>query len=155
MEFKKRRSEASDGVKDEEYIKIQIKSHKNRFAKGYPFMTTEMFGRYGHGTDVVMEILQLAVMQGIINKGAGGRYSYTTDEGEELKWHGNKKLLDFVSENDWFADEIRKKILSDANSLGIKAISDEEVKAIQEEETKLNEEMAQDLNDELELEENA
>lgn len=155
IEFKKRKSEAADGVKDDEYIKIQIKSHKNRFAKGYPFLTSEMFGRYGHGTDVVMEILQLAVAQDIINKGAGGRYSYVTDEGEELKWHGNKKLLDFVSENDWFADEIKGKILNDQESMGISTMSEDEVKAIQDAEAAINAEMSEHLDGEEDLEADA
>lgn len=153
IEFKKRKTEAADGVKEEEYIKIQIKAHKNRFAKGNPFKTTEMFGRYGHGTDVVMEILQLSVDQGIITKGAGGRYSYITDGGEELKWHGNKKLLDFVSENEWFADEIRGKILaSDDASIGIQSLSADEISAIEAEDLKAQEEMSSILQEENEEE---
>ena len=152
IEFKKRKTEASDGVKEEEYIKIQVKAHKNRFAKGNPFKTTEMFGRYGHGTDVVMEILQLAVEQGIINKGSGGRYSYITNGGEELKWHGNKKLLDFVSENEWFADEVKAKIENSDSAIGVDALSSDEISAIEMEEAKLKAEMAE-LDTEGELDE--
>lgn len=112
-----------------------------------------MFGRYGHGTDTVMEILQLAVDQEIINKGAGGRYSYITDAGEELKWHGNKKLLEFVSENDWFADEVRAKILADDDKMGIKSLSQEEISAIEEEQRKAQEEISDIIDEESNEEE--
>lgn len=144
VEFKKVRTEAADGVKAEEYMKIKIKIHKNRFAKGNPFVETMIFGRYGVGTDVTMEILELACDPdvAIIEKGAGGRYRYMTDGGEELKWHGATKLMDFVNENEWFFEEIKSKLTGEAFDKKISSMSQEEIQAIEAQAVSLAEEMA-------------
>lgn len=147
VEFRKVRTEAGDGVKAEEYIKINAKVTKNRFAKGNPFVETTIFGRYGVGTDITMEILELAVGQGIIEKKAGGNYRYVSDAGEEYKWRGATNLMTFVDENKWFFKEVEAKI--NAGVIGT-ALDEDEIRAIEQQQTALAEELGEDVNDEIE-----
>lgn len=152
VEFRKKKTEASDGVRAEEYMKINIKIHKNRFAKGNPFVETQIFGRYGSGTDVTMEILELACDPdiAIIEKGAGGRYRYVTLGGEELKWHGATKLMDFVNDNPWFFEELQSRLTGSHIDSKISAMSQEEVAAIEAAAKDIEAEISQIENDESE-----
>lgn len=125
FEMRKVKVESGDGVSSDEYIKMVVKAVKNRLAKGNPYVETTIFGRYGVGTDTVMEILELAVGQNVIEKKAGGNYRYVNNEGEELKWRGAKALMDYVDQNPDFAKEVTAKINSD--SISVNNLSDEDM----------------------------
>lgn len=131
VEFRKVKIEASDGVSMEEYIKMIAKIAKNRCAKGNPYVETSLLARYGVGIDTTMELLELAVDQGIIEKKAGGNYRYVDGNGQEYKWRGAKMLMDFFDDKDnkHLVDEISSRINND--SVKVQDLSDEDLKALE------------------------
>lgn len=147
-EFRKDRIEASDGVDKNEYIKINIKIAKNRFAKGNPYVETTMFARYGVGTDTSMELIEFACNQGIVEKGGGGNYRYLADDGQEYKIRGQKNLLDFFDQNKAIFNEVSAKLDSDSIKT-VKDLSDEDMKALE----KYNNDVAQEITEHLDGEE--
>jgi recombination protein RecA len=131
IEFRKTKIESADGVSNEEYIKMNAKIAKNRCAKGNPYVETTLMARYGVGIDRVMELLELAVAQNVIEKKAGGNYRYVTNEGKELKWRGAKALMDFFDdkENKSVFTEVEGKI--DQGDIATKQLSDEDMKQLE------------------------
>ena len=145
LEMRKVKAEAADGVKESEYIKMKCKTKKNRFAKGNPYLETEIFGRYGHGIDTSMEVLQLAIAKGLIEKKAGGNYRYVTLKGEELKWRGASSITDFCDKNEWFNKELISRIGDTAGT--VVSQSDDEIRNNEEEAAKNSAEMSEYLDD--------
>lgn len=129
FEMRKIKIEGSDGVDKTEFIKINNKIIKNRVARGNPYVETTLFGRYGQGTDIVMELLELAVNQNIIEKNNGGRYRYVTVAGEELKWHGAKNLMNYFDNNPDLRDEVIEKVNNEA--IAVQQLSDEDMKKLE------------------------
>ena len=127
VEFRKTKIEASDGVNVDEYIKMVAKIAKNRCAQGNPYLETTLMARYGVGIDTVMELIELAVNQGIIEKKAGGNYRYVTDKEKEIKWRGAKSLMDFFDdkENESIFTEISGKI--NQGAIATKELSAEDI----------------------------
>lgn len=135
LEMRKVKAEAGDGVKDDEYIKMVCKVKKNRFAKKNPYLQTTIFGRYGYGIDVSMEILELAIEQNIIEKRGGGNYLYITPDGKEQKWRGSSVLMSYIDENPSFMDEIKKRLAEDTRT--ISSLSEDDIKATEAEQEAL------------------
>lgn len=119
----------ADGVSANDYLKMHIKVVKNRLARKNPYVTTSLFARYGAGTDVAMEVLELAVAQGLIEKKAGGNYRYMTIAGEELKWRGNASLLDHFSQHPELIAEV--STLINAKDITVSSLSDEDMQALE------------------------
>jgi recombination protein RecA len=83
-------------------------------ALGPPGATTTSYIRYGQGIDKYMELFNLAVDVGLINKG-GAWYTFTTVE-ESPKFQGSEKARDFLIEH----KDIYNSLLSQINqALGL------------------------------------
>lgn len=104
---------------------------KNRCAQGNPYLETTLMARYGIGIDTVMELIELAVSQEIIEKKAGGNYRYVTDKEKEIKWRGAKSLMDFfdAKENEGIFLEISGKI--NQGAIATKELSEEDISQLE------------------------
>lgn len=129
LEMRKIKADAADGVKETEYVKLLCKTKKNRFAKKNPYLETSIFGRYGHGIDVSMELLELAIEQNIIEKKGGGNYLYIKPDGSEQKWRGASNLMAYIDDNPDFVEEIKAKLEEGSNS--INSMSEDEIREVQ------------------------
>lgn len=130
IEMRKAKIEASDGVDDEEYIKLVVKSVKNRcIYDRSPLMTTTLYARYGVGTDMGKEIVDIGSELGIIEKRGGGNYRYVNDAGEELKWRGAKAINDAFADDEALIAEVAFKI--DQVGYRTEKLSDEEIEALE------------------------
>jgi len=74
-------------------MKIDVKVHKNRLSRTNPYKTTSMYAVYGQGIDSGIEIAELAVASGLIQRG-GAWYTY-----KGQKFNGNMKLLEYINTN--------------------------------------------------------
>lgn len=146
LEMRKVKTEAADGVKDDEYIKMVCKVKKNRFARKNPYVQTTIFGRYGHGIDASMEILELAIEENIIEKRGGGNYLYITPDGKEKKWRGSSVLMSYIDDNPDFMNEIKQRLAGDTKT--ISSMSDDDIKAAEAEQNNLAEQFGQEEPDE-------
>jgi len=74
-------------------MRIDVKVHKNRLSRVNPYKTTSMYAVYGQGIDSGIEIAELAVANGLIQRG-GAWYTY-----KGQKFNGNVKLLEYINTN--------------------------------------------------------
>lgn len=94
IELKKRDLVASEGDKDTiigqaiEYI-----FRKNKL--GQPYLSGETFLYFGKGFDRNREIIDIALSNGYIIRG-GAWYNFTSATGEEMKFMGKDRLLEFL-----------------------------------------------------------
>jgi recombination protein RecA len=102
-----RRADKITGKNEDDVIgnKTRIKVVKNKLAP--PFKTTEFNILYGKGIDRLGEIMDYAVMDGLVEK-SGAWFKY---EGKNIA-QGMKNAVAWLGENPKTADEFEKKILA-------------------------------------------
>ena len=111
--------------------------------KGGGFLTF----RFGSGLDVINDTLEVSIRAGFIQKPNNMTYIlinldtgevYTDKEGNELKFVGKNKLVDFIKTNDKFREEyfdmLFRHVDNNNNSSGISLLDSEDLDKIMEEE---------------------
>lgn len=93
---------------------MKIKVVKNKV--GAPFKEATIPLYYKIGIDYVYEIVELAVLAGLVRQ-SGAWFSYCDDDGNvivhngaEMKWQGKAKLTEYVRGNDIFFKELESKL---------------------------------------------
>ena len=88
----------------------KIKVEKNKCGPPHRKVLTNLYigagGKYG--IDTKQEVIDLAIEKGIVNKG-GAWYKYEIN-GEEIKWQGKEKTIEYLTSNDEIYNEIKSKI---------------------------------------------
>ena len=74
-----------------------------------PYIQVEVELLFGHGIDKELEILNLGVELGIVNKG-GAWLSFVYNE-EEIKWQGQEKAISFLNEHPEIFSVITDQVL--------------------------------------------
>lgn len=143
-----------DPITKEEGIKIGVTVRKNHvITNRYPYVKTEYYGIFGIGTEKYLELMQIAIEQGILFK--SGAFIKIPDEngdpivvnGEKMQWQGNAKFRQYCIDHQDFFEELKAKI--NKNNV-VKSLSDDEIKKIQEEE-KLDEELSNKINEDEDI----
>lgn len=134
-----------DPIKKEEGVKIGFTVRKNHVVTDkFPYVKTEYFGIFGVGTEKYLELIQLAVANGVIIK--GGAFYKVPDEngdpeirnGEKMQWQGTAKFRQYCIENQTFFEEIKAKV---AGNTVVENLSDDEVDEIKAAEAKIEKEI--------------
>ena len=103
-------------------------------------MKTEYYGLFGVGTEKYLELIQLAINDGVLVK--GGAFIKVPDangdpeirDGEKMQWQGTAKFRQYCIDNPAFYEEIKSKV---AGKAIVENLSDDEVEEIKAEEEKL------------------
>lgn len=151
----------TDPITADEGMKTGVRIAKNRCVYDNPYKKGEYLVLYGVGVDKLSEICDKAPEAGIVRK--SGSWLYYEDEngqlitaptatvgGQEvtnhpLKFQGRTAFRTFLTENEWFAEELRKQ-LSGAVAKGLvvaESQSDEEldeIKKLEEIQAKIDKE---------------
>lgn len=141
MDLRKRSIQESDPFKKEEAIKVGVTIQKNHvITDRFPYCKLDYYAVFGQGIDSYLEVLQLAIDEGILVK--SGAFIKVPDEkgnpviledGTKLQWQGNAKFKDYCKENPEFFEGLKKQL------------SGGSVEYLSEEETKEYEDMDKDL----------
>jgi recombination protein RecA len=129
----------SDPITREEGIKINVTVKKNHIVTGrFPYLKTSYYGIYGQGTEKYLEVLKLAIDQGILVK--NGAFIKVPDEngdpqvinGEKMQWQGNAKFREYCINNPDFFENLKLQLNGEVD-----VMSDEEIKEAKQEEEEI------------------
>jgi len=100
-------------------IKVKVKVVKNKLAP--PFRQAELEIYFGRGLDPLMDLVNVAVAAEVIQK-SGSWLSY----GETRLGQGKEKAADFLKEHPALVEEIRARVLEQANKVVLTVQEEEE-----------------------------
>lgn len=139
----------TDPITADDGLKISARIAKNRCVYDNPFKKCEFYVIYGEGVDKLYEIMENAPEAGILRK-SGSWYYYEETDGEliyadkatvggkvqkdfPMKFQGKSKLRAFLTENEWFAKQLKDELRGKAarGELMPKFQDDEEMKDIE------------------------
>jgi recombination protein RecA len=142
--MRKVKLEKSDGISDDEGMKVSARVAKNRVAHGNPYKATKYTALYGEGIDRVRGVALTAVENEIVQ---GGSWIYypnkdmmtTLPDGSPAKWNGMGKFVEYLKQHPDFvkllADQIEAK--AKAGSIKVDSLDEDEIQAIKDMESKL------------------
>lgn len=155
MELRKVKVQKEDGITEDEGIKINVSIRKNRPARDNPYKTTSYTALFGTGIDAVRELAQLVQDAGFATtgswiymskEGTASKDHFDEWKGQELKFNGKAKFLDFIRHDEEFQEYIKSLLRGNVKT---NILSSEEIAAIEAEEKALESELG-DLGIELE-----
>lgn len=138
LDFSGRAILDSDPVKKDTHKKIGVKVVKNHCSqKENPYESTVYYVKYGVGTDTIIEMIDILVENGTLNK-AGAWFSIIDPEtgdpvvldGETLKWQGKDNIISAIRNNDKLKQFLLAKI--DGNSIEFEKMSDSDIDEIED-----------------------
>ena len=125
----------------QEGIKIGASITKNHVKTGrFPYLKTTYYGLFGQGTESYLEIIDLALKKGVINK-SGAFYKIIDDSGEpviledgtKLQWQGTARLRNYLIENPEFYSKLVTQL---GGNTDIESMSEKEIEIAKEQEEK-------------------
>jgi recombination protein RecA len=138
-----------DGITEDEGIKINVKVAKNRAAYDNPYKATSYTAIFGQGIDTVRELAQLAQDAGYatssswiyVNRDkAPSKENFEQWNGQDLKFQGKAKFLDFIRNNPDFQEHLKSLL---RGNVKVESLSSDEIAALEEEEKALEAELAE------------
>ena len=141
VDLRKKSIAADDPIKKEEGIKIGASITKNHVKTGrFPYLKTTYYGLFGQGTESYLEIIDLALKKGVINK-SGAFYKIIDDSGEpviledgtKLQWQGTARLRNYLIENPEFYSKLVTQL---GGNTDIESMSEKEIEIAKEQEEK-------------------
>lgn len=130
--------EASDGITDDDGMKVRVKVMKNRLAKGNPYVSADYLVRYGVGVDTLKETADLAKETNVVEGTSWLYYPNKEEATDEHKWQGMKNFLAYLEENPDFVELIKAEI--NARYKGTQ-LTEEEINAFQKQNAEAQAEM--------------
>lgn len=110
VDFRKRSIQEADPISREDGIKIGVTVKKNHVVHGRnPYQKTVYYGIYGQGTEKYLEVIDLAINQGVLKK--AGAFIRVPDEsgeaklfpdGSKMQWQGTAKFRQYCIDNQDF-----------------------------------------------------
>lgn len=145
INMRRAKLEKSDGIAEDEGIKVVCKVAKNRFATGN--QQCSYIALYGKGIDRVRGVANAALEHGFVEQSGAWIYYPTKDnpatlpDGEVAKWQGAAKFLEYLRENPGFTSRLSEEIMQQVHRGKVtgKSLDDEEIAAIRELEGELEE----------------
>jgi recombination protein RecA len=135
--MRKVKLEKTDGITEEEGIKVSCRVAKNRVSKGNPYKAAKYTAIFGQGIDIIRGTALTAIENEIVQ---GANWIYYPDkdncatlpDGELAKWNGMGKFVDYLRDNPDFVTQLKLDIENKAKSGSIKTeqLTEEEIKAI-------------------------
>lgn len=146
--MRKVKLEKTDGINEEEGMKVSARVAKNRVATGNPYKACKYTALYGEGIDTVRGVALTAIDNEIV-EGGGWVYYPTKDtmvtlaDGTEAKWNGKGKFIEYLKANPDFVKQLQNEIEAKAKQGAIRsdALDEDEIRAL--------EQMERDLEDEF------
>lgn len=152
VDFRKRSIQETDPISREQGVKIGVTIKKNHAVHGRNmYLKTEYFGIYGQGTEIYIEVMQLAISQGILTK--AGAFIRLPDEngevsiinGEKMQWQGNAKFRQYCIDNPKFFENLKSMVKGEAISM-----DDEEIN-LAKAETEVGDDIKEAMEDVIEV----
>lgn len=156
--MRKVKLESSDGITDDEGMKVSARVAKNRVANGNPYKACKYTAIYGEGIDKIRGVALMAIEQGIV-EGSGWLFypnkanPTTLKNGELAKWQGKGKFIEAIRDNEELYELLKLELERKAKgrNLVLESLTDEEIANIKAVEEELAED--EDLEEVEELEE--
>lgn len=124
---------------------LAFKFIKNKV--GQPYQKGEAILYFGKGFDQYSEIVELATQYGLINKG-GAWFSFKAVTGEDLKFQGKERVIDYFKNSDQDFDYYQTKVREIFNK-NTETLTAEEILQIENEEKSISKEVLEELVDEV------
>lgn len=137
LDLRKKSIQDKDPITKEEGLKIGVhivKNHCNQTR--YPYLRSDYYIKFGEGTQVTAEVIELAEEMGVLTKGGGGWYSETDintgeprilPDGTTAKWHGLNKTKDYLLSNPDYFNYLKNVVMG--NEITLETMSEDEVNA--------------------------
>ncbi len=121
-----------------------MKNHCNQTR--YPYLRGDYYIKFGEGTQIFTEIIELSIENGTLTKGGGGWISETDiatgepkvlKDGSLAKWHGMAKIKEYLEANPDYYEYLKSIVMGEEIKL---ETLDEEDLAIAESISNISEE---------------
>lgn len=153
LDLRKKTIQKDDPIGDKEGLKIGVhvvKNHCNQTK--YPYVRGDYFVKFGEGTQIFTEVIELAIEGGILYRGGSWISEIDPNTGEAkvledgvtLKWQGMAKTKAYLEANPDYYKYLKELVLN--AGIELESMDEEEVLAA-EEFNKITEEQAQELNE--------
>jgi hypothetical protein len=137
LDLRKKTIQASDPISKEEGLKIGAyiaKNHCNQTR--YPYLRADYFIKFGEGTQVISEVIELAKEMGILQGSAWiSEIDPATGEarvlpnGDTAKWNGMNKTKAYLEANKDYYDYLVNLVMG--NEIELETMDEEDVKKVQ------------------------
>lgn len=152
LDLRKKVIQKDDPIAEKEGLKIGVhvvKNHCNQTK--YPYVRGDYFVKFGEGTQIFTEVIELAIEGGILYRGGSWISEIDPNTGEAkvledgtvLKWQGMAKTKTYVETNPDYYKYLKEAVLN--QGITVETMDEEEVVAAQELE-KLTDEQAAEIN---------
>lgn len=147
LDLRKKSIQKDDPITKEEGQKIGVyvmKNHCNQTR--YPYLRGDYYIKFGEGTQIFTEIIELSIENGTLTKGGGGWISETDiatgepkvlKDGSLAKWHGMAKIKEYLEANPDYYEYLKSIVMGEEIKL---ETLDEEDLAIAESISNISEE---------------
>lgn len=134
LDLRKKSIQDKDPITKEEGLKIGIHVEKNHCNQTrYPYMRADYYVRFGEGTQIFTEVIELAVEAGILNKGGSwiSELDPATGEarvlpnGDTAKWQGMNRTKEYLENNPEYYDYLKSMVLS--GGIATENMTDEDI----------------------------
>lgn len=118
LDYRKQALQDSDPITREEGIKVGVTVKKNHcIPDKNPYVKTEYFAVFGLGTERYLELLELAVEQGILSKGGNWIKDIDLETGEpkivaekKLAWPGKSSFREYCKANPEYFSQLQSRV---------------------------------------------
>ena len=137
LDLRKKSIQDSDPIGREEGLKIGVHVEKNHCNQvKYPYVRGDYFVKFGEGTQVESEVIELAIESGILYKGGAwiSEIDPSTGEarvlpnGDTAKWNGLNKTKAYLKENEDYYEYLKGLVMGEG--IVLENISQEEIESI-------------------------
>lgn len=135
LDLRRKTMQDADPISKEEGLKIGVHIEKNHCCQTkYPYLRGDYFIKFGEGTQIHAEVIELAIEAGVLTKGGGGWMTEIDEatgeakvlpDGTVAKWQGVKKLKEYMLVNPSYYDFLKEAVLG--GGIKVETMSDEEI----------------------------
>ena len=137
LDLRKKTIQASDPISKEEGLKIGAYIAKNHCHQTrYPYLRADYFIKFGEGTQVISEVIELAKEMGILQGSAWiSEIDPATGEarilpnGDVAKWNGMNKTKAYLEANKDYYDYLVNLVMG--NGIQVETMDEEDVQKMQ------------------------
>lgn len=138
LDLRKKSIQDSDPIGKEEGLKIGVHVEKNHCNQvKYPYVRGDYFVKFGEGTQIFSEVIELAIEAGILYKGGAWISEIDPNTGEArvlpngdiAKWNGLNKTKAYLEEHEDYYNYLEALVMG--KGVAVENISQEEIELIQ------------------------
>lgn len=139
LDLRKKSIQDKDPIAKEEGLKIGVHVEKNHCNQTrFPYMRADYYIKFGEGTQVFSEVIELAIEAGVLYKGGAwiSEIDPATGEakvlsnGDTAKWNGLNKTKEYLMANPEYYEYLKELVIN--GGIAVETMTEEEIQQAQQ-----------------------